>query len=89
MRWSTAPYFNPRPLAGATRKFLFPGNQIKNFNPRPLAGATKVLDAIDVAYGFQSTPPCGGDEGRGYRRREQRISIHAPLRGRLKWLSNG
>ena len=68
-------YFNPRPLAGATRLpapvWRLPGISIHaplrgrrtllDFNPRPLAGATDV--AIDVVV-FNG------------------ISIHAPLRGR-------
>ena len=32
------------------------------FNPRPLAGATQEGGEKNEAGGFQSTPPCGGDE---------------------------
>ena len=33
-------------------------------------------------WGFQSTPPCGGDDMRDDADRKRVISIHAPLRGR-------
>ena len=53
-----------------------------DFNPRPLAGATfdALLGGDDVQ--FQSTPPCGGDQGDAYAALVAGISIHAPLRGR-------
>ena len=55
-----------------------------DFNPRPLAGATMIHKPSCVVSGFQSTPPCGGDwPCVGKILISRKISIHAPLRGRL------
>ncbi len=55
-----------------------------NFNPRPLAGATGAIALIRPAVLFQSTPPCGGDGNGSGSSADYCISIHAPLRGRLR-----
>ena len=53
-----------------------------HFNPRPHAGATEMLWTTGFRRTFQSTPPCGGDAHCPAGLRRQRISIHAPMRGR-------
>ena len=77
------PYFNPRPHAGATPWLLSSWPSARNFNPRPHAGATfrPILGFIAQA-GFQSTPPCGGDDQGLKPFSAALISIHAPMRGR-------
>ena len=54
-------HFNPRPLAGATRRPCFRLPPLPDFNPRPLAGATEMPTTKPCGKLFQSTPPCGGD----------------------------
>ena len=56
----------------------------RHFNPRPLAGATPEHYATWAGFIFQSTPPCGGDFVEKIQEQAKAISIHAPLRGRLK-----
>ena len=53
-----------------------------DFNPRPLAGATARKGVPEIIRLFQSTPPCGGDQAERSTFNEDKISIHAPLRGR-------
>ena len=75
--------FNPRPLAGATSENLSLFMIFAYFNPRPLAGATPQLGGLHHSTQFQSTPPCGGDCSGIFSPTDTKISIHAPLRGRL------
>ena len=79
-------YFNPRPLAGATCRYRWSRSDSRNFNPRPLAGATSMgSPSVPADAGFQSTPPCGGDQANKRLHRQGQISIHAPLRGRHEY----
>ena len=56
-----------------------------NFNPRSLAGATLPLFPLITTLEFQSTLPCGSDDTLSqYSTTKQTISIHAPLRERLR-----
>ena len=57
-----------------------------DFNPRPLAGATQRPGWHCINVAFQSTPPCGGDDFWLPDAYDNRISIHAPLRGRQQKL---
>ena len=60
------------------------GWNVPDFNPRPLAGATGADFICFSVNAFQSTPPCGGDTIGFVQGRHFFISIHAPLRGRLR-----
>ena len=77
-------HFNPRPLAGATPWKPLPTWKFSNFNPRPLAGATGThfLDGLGFRH-FNPRPLAGATRQPVCFHGCQRISIHAPLRGRL------
>ena len=53
--------FNPRPLAGATRRPLIWQPAYCISIHAPLRGRPKEAAASATAAAFQSTPPCGGD----------------------------
>ena len=76
------PYFNPRPLAGATNFVGVAHHGLGISIHAPLRGRPRVPPFSTLKCGFQSTPPCGGDNNHVRRRLSHNISIHAPLRGR-------
>ena len=76
------------PLRGR-RCFMHSCTHSIDFNPRPLAGATPAPGAGMERPGFQSTPPCGGDDASKPHCAPMPISIHAPLRGRHHRLRPG
>ena len=81
-------YFNPRPLAGATCVRCLHSQRSMNFNPRPLAGATPGRSFCPVPrMDFNPRPLAGATGVRPIYRFRCRISIHAPLRGRLRRIS--
>ena len=60
----------------------------QSFNPRPRAGRD-VLAVWGVGYFvFQSTPPCGATAAVRSGEGRERVSIHAPVRGRQKAMSD-
>ena len=85
LTWKSRRHFNPRSLAGTTKPVLRKESDIRYFNPRSLAGATKNLEKFKISSKFQSTLPCGSDAVPLHTLNAPRISIHAPLRERLKW----
>ena len=82
VKYAVIRHFNPRPLAGATIN----GNNISVpigiSIHAPLRGRHALVLGVSGRERFQSTPPCGGDQGAGPGLRKTGISIHAPLRGR-------
>ena len=78
------PYFNPRPLAGATKREFDKNLKAANFNPRPLAGATPTGGWKSRRHGnFNPRPLAGATHFQALLAGYAEISIHAPLRGRL------
>ena len=60
--WESAtPYFNPRPLAGATNVVRGMTENALISIHAPLRGRQNDLGFLAFLQKFQSTPPCGGD----------------------------
>ena len=62
----------------------FDGLPVQSFNPRTHTGATRLPVRDDVPVVFQSTHPYGCDLSGIVSRRTQLVSIHAPIRVRLR-----
>ena len=72
------------PVRGATRYADAMEPTDSRFNPRPRTGATRpryLPPPSGRCQMFQSTPPCGGDDGQLLMVGCGIVSIHAPVRG--------
>ena len=75
--------FNPHPRAGVNVKHGSGAKRYEGFNPHPRAGVNNWAQVTFLgASGFQSTPPCGGEQHPKHDFMIANIvSIHTPVRG--------
>ena len=74
--------FNPRSLAGATRKAQFSSAIVTFQSTLPCGSDAWKWSNSNLSGTFQSTLPCGSDTARYILKKTTGISIHAPLRER-------